>query len=88
MKNVTEIAEDIIADSDGAFTIQYSEEYHALSSADRFAVDDMVYNDIQCCDACGWNFHYDSLTQTETGEQFCWRCYEDSLEDEDEEIEE
>lgn len=85
MNDLTEIAEDIIACSDGAFYIQHNEEYYALTAEERAKVDGMVYEDIQNCDACGWNFHYDSLSQTETGEQFCWRCYEDSLEDEDEE---
>lgn len=87
MKSLEEIAEDIISYSDGAFHIQHTEEYEALTAEDRAKVDGMVYEDIQSCDACGWNFHYDSLSQIETGEQFCWRCYEDSLEDEDEEIE-
>ena len=81
------IADKIIGYSEGAFHIEWSEEYEALSFEEQAKVEDMVFDVIGNCNGCGWNFTRDSLNTHSDGECYCYRCYEDILE-EDEESEE
>lgn len=85
MTDLEEIAAEIVAYSDGAYHIGYTEEYEALSSEDRIRVDDLVYQEIDSCDSCGWNFYIDSLEHfSDSGEHLCWQCAETRYEEEEE----
>jgi len=71
-----EIAQDIIAGSDGSFYMEWSDDYDNLNDADRSKVEDMVWKEIQTCDCCGWHWHVDHLEQID-GESVCWKCADD-----------
>jgi formylmethanofuran dehydrogenase subunit E len=78
------IADEIIGYSDGSFNIEWGEEYTALSLEEQNQVDEMVFEVIDNCDACGWYFIWDSMETHSDGECYCWRCYEDKLEENEE----
>jgi hypothetical protein len=75
------IADEIIGYSDGAFHIAWSESYEALTLEEQREVEDIVYDVIGSCGGCGWNFTYDSMETHADGECYCWRCYEDVIEE-------
>ena len=82
-----EIAEDIIGYSDGSFGIEWGEDFERLSAEDKQTVHDMVYEQIADCNHCGWHWSVDNLEEVD-GECYCWRCYEDVIEREEEEQDE
>lgn len=82
-----EIAQDIIAGSDGSFYMEWGEDIEHLSDAHRSIVEDMVWTEIHTCDSCGWHWHVDHLEHV-NGESVCWKCAEDyENEEEDDEDE-
>ena len=81
-----EIAQDIIAGSDGSFYLELGEDIEHLSDEDREKALEMVWEEIDTCYSCGWHWHVDHLEQVD-GESVCWKCAEDASnngEDEDE----
>ena len=82
-----EIAADIIDGSDGSYHMEWGDDIERLSDADRSKVEGMVWQEIACCDGCGWHFHADNLEQVE-GENLCWKCAQDAEEDEEGESDE
>jgi len=80
-----EIAQDIIAASDGSFYVEWGDAIEQLSDADRSKVEDAVWKEIATCDCCGWHWHIDHLEQVH-GELLCWKCADD-LENEGDEDE-
>ena len=80
-----EIAQDIIAGSDGSFYLEWGEDIERLSDADRSKVVDMVWQEIENCDCCGWHFHVTNLENID-GQNLCYQCADD-LEEEDDEDE-
>ena len=82
------IANEIIGYSDGAYDIAWGEEYKALTLEERQIVEDYVFEVIGTCDSCGWNFTLDSMELHSDGQCYCWRCYEDKIEEDEEESEE
>ena len=76
---LTTIADEIIGYTDGAFNIEWSEEYNALTPEEQQQVADMVFDAIGECGGCGWHFTYDSMETHSDGECYCWRCYEDVI---------
>ncbi len=82
-----EIAQDIIAGSDGSFYMEWGDDIEHLNDTDRSKVEDMVWQEIGNCDHCGWHFHLDNLENVD-GENLCWKCADDlENEEEDEEDE-
>jgi hypothetical protein len=81
------IADEIIGYSDGAFHIAWNEAYEDLTPEQQAKVADMVFDVIGNCNGCGWHFTYDSMETHSDGECYCWRCYKDMI-DADEESEE
>ena len=77
------IADEIIGYSDGAFHIAWSESYEELTPEEQQKVADMVFDAIENCARCGWNFHIESMAYVGEDQHYCWRCYED-LEEEEE----
>jgi len=71
-----EIAQDIIAGSDGSFYMEWGEDIERLNDADRSKVEEMVWEEIDNCACCGWHWHVDHLEQVD-GESVCWKCAED-----------
>jgi hypothetical protein len=84
-EKLTAIADEIIGYSDGAYDIAWGASYEALTPEEQAEVQNVVYEEIRSCDSCGWNFTIDSMENHADGESYCWRCYEDVLETEDEE---
>ena len=80
-----EIAQDIIAGSDGSFYLELGEDIEHLSDEDREKALEMVWEEIDTCYSCGWHWHVDHLEQVD-GESVCWKCAED-LENEEEDDE-
>lgn len=80
-----EIAQDIIAGSDGSFYMEWGDDIERLNDADRSKVEDMVWEEIDNCASCGWPWHVDHLEQV-NGESVCWKCA-DELENEEEDDE-
>jgi formylmethanofuran dehydrogenase subunit E len=85
---IQEIADEIIAYSDGAFHIAWNEAYEDLTPEEQHEVAQIVYDNIAGCDGCGWNFMVESLEQHSDGQCYCWRCYEDVIDADEEETEE
>ena len=88
---ILDIAEDMIAFSDGACNIYESPDFEALGAEDRTKVMDLFHEDIENCEGCGWLFHRDSMDYPEhacTDGPHCWRCAEDIEEAYQEEQEE
>lgn len=81
---IERIANEIIEYSDGAFHIEWGEEYENLTIEERQEVDAIVYDNIANCDGCGWNFIIDALEQHSDGGCYCWGCYQDNLDEEEE----
>lgn len=82
-----EIAQEIIESSDGSFYMEWGDDIDQLSDADHAKVEEMVYQEIGCCDECGWHFHADNLEHVE-GENLCWKCAEDVHNDDEDESDE
>jgi hypothetical protein len=78
------IADEIIAYSDGSFRKAWSEEYDELTLEEQGKVEQIVFDNIANCDGCGWNFIIDALEQHSDGQCYCWQCYQDVVEEEDE----
>lgn len=86
MTDLEEIAAEIVAYSEGAYHIGYTEEYEALTAAERTQVSDLVFAEIGSCDSCGWHFHVDSMDSfPDSGDTLCWGCAEDRRQEEEEE---
>ena len=81
-----EIAAYIIDGSNGSFYMEWGDDIEQLSDSDRSKVEDMVWEEISPCDCCGWHFHHGDMENVE-GDNLCWKCAEDALEEEDEEDE-
>lgn len=82
-----EIAQDIIAGSDGSFYLELGEDIEHLSDEDREKALEMVWEEIDTCYSCGWHWHVDHLEQVD-GESVCWKCADDyGNEEEDDEDE-
>lgn len=82
------IADEIIENSDGTFHIEWGEEFDTLTLEERREVENIVYDNIADCDSCGWNFSIDHLEQhSDDGGCYCWRCYQDKIDEEGEEFE-
>ena len=79
------MADSIAQYSDGAFHIAWDEDFEALDRADQETVRDKVFEQLGDCGLCGWHHLYDSMETHSDGEHYCWRCYEDILESEEEE---
>jgi len=58
------------------------EDFTSLSESDKQKVRDMVYEDTDDCENCGWTFQSDYLSDTDHG-LICDRC-EDNLQDDEE----
>lgn len=84
-EKLTAIADEIIGYSDGAFNIAWTENYESLTPEEQEEVSEAVYAEIYSCDGCGWNFHVDNMETHADGECYCWRCYEDVIEREEDE---
>lgn len=80
-----EIAQDIIASSDGSFYMEWGDNIEQLSDSDRSKVEDMVWEEIAACDCCGRHFQITHLENID-GQDVCYQCADD-LEEEDEEDE-
>jgi hypothetical protein len=78
------IADEIAEYSDGSYYIEWGEVFETLSEKERKEVETLVYENIDNCSGCGWHFHTDHLDEHEEGNLYCWRCYEDLQEEEDE----
>lgn len=77
------IADDIAGYADGAYEIYWNEEFEALDKADQETVRNAVFEQLDTCGMCGWNFMIDSMEHNvDTGEHYCWRCQEDMEEEE------
>ena len=88
MNKIERIADEIIYSSDGSFNIEWGEEYDELSLEERGEVENIVYDNIANCDGCGWNFMIDHLEQhSDDGGCYCWQCYQDKIDEEEEETE-
>jgi hypothetical protein len=83
-EKLTAIADEIIAYSDGAFHIAWSESYEALTPEEQSEVATIVYDSIGNCNDCGWHFDFDSMETHSDGECYCWRCYEDVIAEDEE----
>lgn len=85
-EELVKMAEDIAGNSDGSYHIEWGEEYDALEANQRQKVEDMVWDQIQSCGSCGWNFIIDSMVDSKhfDGELVCWRCSEDESYDPEE----
>ena len=84
-----EIAQDIIGYADGAFSIEWSEDYEKLSEDDQRLVEDMVHEEISNCDHCGWHFSTHSMESgVLSGDWLCYKCAQDEEEEADEDEEE
>lgn len=81
---IERIANEIIEYSDGAFHIEWGEEYENLTIEEQQEVEAIVYYTIANCDGCGWNFIIDALEQHSDGGCYCWGCYQDNLDEEEE----
>lgn len=80
-----EIAQDIIAWSDGSFCIDWGEDFDNLSLDDQCKVEDMVLEEIGSCDGCGWHSHVTNLeSYPDTGESLCGRCASERDDEEEE----
>lgn len=79
-----EIARDIIDGSNGSFYLEWGDDIDRLSDADRSKVEDMVWQEIDNCEHCGWHFHHENMENVD-GENLCWKCAEDAYNNEDEE---
>lgn len=83
-----EIANDIIAGSDGSFYMEWGDDFAQLEEPARSQVEDMVWEEIASCGDCGWHFHVDSMEQhLDSGDMLCWKCANDREEEESEEDE-
>lgn len=74
--SLEEIAQAVIAESNGSFYIEWGEEFEQLNSADQQRVEDLVYREISPCECCGWHWHVDDL-ETVNHELVCWKCASD-----------
>lgn len=87
-KTITEIVDEIIDASDGAFSIAVTEAYEALEYVKQLEVDDLVGEEIQPCGSCGWHWHVGSMEESlEWEEDVCYKCADTErmeAEDEDE----
>ena len=85
---IEEIADDIIAMSDGSFSIYWGEDFDALSESDQRKVEDMVHEEISNCDCCGWNFNNQSMEiGALTDGWLCYQCAQAEQEEAEEEEE-
>lgn len=82
-EELQDIADEIICYSDGVYDIQYTDKYYSLSFADKNTVRDMIFEQIDNCEECGWFWdvdHLDSLPNS--GELLCWQCLQHLEEEE------
>lgn len=86
--SLEEIADDIAAYSDGAFHIAWTEAFDHLSEADKETVRRMVYEQIESCEHCGWNFSIESLEEIEGEGSLCSACATDYYNSQEEEQDE
>ena len=79
-KTLTEIADEIIVNSEGAFSIALTEEYEDLDLNAQTEVDDLVGEQIQSCGCCGWYWHVDSMEESsQFDELICYKCVDDEF---------
>lgn len=84
-----EIAQDIIAGSDGSFYMEWGDDFARLEEPARSQVEDMVNEAIASCDCCGWNWHVESMEHfDDTGDTLCWKCADDRLTEEEDKSDE
>ena len=70
-----EIAEEIIGNSAGCWTIQKADSESTLTPEEHIKVMNMVYEQIDSCGNCGWMEYIDSMNESkEMDELICWRC--------------
>lgn len=80
-----EIANEIIAGSDGSFYLDWGDDFERLEEPARTQVEDMVNEAITSCDCCGWHWSTESMEHFEdSGETLCWKCADDRLTEEEE----
>jgi hypothetical protein len=77
------IADEIIGYSSGSLNIEWTEEYDQLTYEEQLKVQELVYDEIEDCSGCGWNFHNEELEQYSDGEGYCWSCYQEIEESEE-----
>jgi hypothetical protein len=86
---VDEIAETIIGYADGSFSIDWGEDFDALSESDQRKVEDIVNEQISSCDCCGWYFHNQNMETGEmSGDWLCYSCAQTEADEAAEEEEE
>ena len=84
MKSLEEIASEIIEYSDGSYYKATTDEYNALSATDKQKVDELVWEEIYCCDDCGWFHHIDHMDNfPEEGATVCYSCASTRYEEEE-----
>lgn len=85
-EKLEELAETIASQSEGAWSIHWTEEFEALDYEDRRKVEEIVYSIVDYCDCCGWVWSIDSMEPNPiTGEKYCWQCEDPNLEEDEEE---
>jgi formylmethanofuran dehydrogenase subunit E len=78
------IADEIIGYSSGSFNIGYSEAYEELTPEEQTKVDGIVNEAVGNCDECGWYWMYEDMERHSDGGCYCWQCYKDVLDREEE----
>jgi hypothetical protein len=80
-----EIANEIIAGSDGSFYMEWGDHFERLEEPARSQVEDMVNEAITSCDGCGWHWHVESMEHfDDSGETLCYKCADDRYNEEEE----
>ena len=71
------IIDESISHSDGSFHMCWADGYDELTVEEQHIVEDAVYDRINTCDCCGWNFDVDHLETMSNGDAMCWSCASD-----------
>lgn len=81
-----ELIDTIVSQSEGAWSIRWTEEFEALDDEDKREVEESVYAIVGHCDGCGWVWSIESMEPNPiTGEKYCWKCEDPNLEEDEEE---
>lgn len=67
-----------ISGSDGAFSLYYGDTYEELTPEEQDQVREVIEQEVQPCETCGWNWHVASMSHSEqAGGLICYKCEED-----------
>lgn len=81
--NLEQIAQYTIDYADGAFYLDWHEDFDKLTAEQKQLVRDKVFAEVGDCVDCGWHWTYESMEVCSDGQERCWQCVDVYYEEEE-----